>query len=442
MTFLSENDAIHSNNLIPDKEFRQFLNLLFPIFCYSRMPENRNSPDRILEVQELLWQFILHIENSYKKGKDSGRMNTVGHKRLLRIARTICDGVVWRNMGYKRAWLGVLSHNKRNMLNEDYPKLLVVAKTDFQWKICFIWDLTETLRIWDLIVVDWNKTPLLIEAKNGLWETLKLHSIENHDERKLPSRQMHKILDTQKILSSWRVERQCSDIVDSDFLNNHHFEAVLRWIQKAHSIWVEVVRFDKNTSVMILDAMSPAFKYKRDFTASVNRARRIIKWNKDDIILRTRSFDSFWFVWNHFLHSIAPYSIFPFPDDVCMWLMTGDLQIYSYYNISWIMREFEKNGWQVERIEGNPNDEVPASVKDQSGLFWEPTIDGTLLKISRNGYFQKIPIAIFYELGFEFLSYKSIIWWCEQTYQEALKSSYRWGRWMITNFTCDKDLFL
>jgi hypothetical protein len=47
----------------------------------------------------------------------------------------------------KRAWMVILANNKRNLLNDDFEKLLTEAYYSSEYFLTIISDLTETVRI-------------------------------------------------------------------------------------------------------------------------------------------------------------------------------------------------------------------------------------------------------------------------------------------------------
>jgi hypothetical protein len=50
-----------------------------------------------------------------------------------------------------------------------------------------------------------------------------------------------------------------------------------------------------------------------------------------------------------FTPNCPPFSIFPFPTNVRVGLLTGGMEYTSFLNISALEREFERMGWRVEK---------------------------------------------------------------------------------------------
>jgi len=73
-------------------------------------------------------------------------------------------------------------------------------------------------------------------------------------------------------------------------------------------------------------------------------AHKMISKSKDeDNIYHISSFDYFAKRRNRFVtQSIAPYSIFPFSDDICINLMSGALQLSTFINVAVLKEKFEQ----------------------------------------------------------------------------------------------------
>jgi hypothetical protein len=152
--------------------------------------------------------------------------------------------------------------------------------------------------------------------------------------------------------------------------------------------------------------------------------------------------DTFYYENNNFLKWIAPYSIFPFSDEICIKLMTWEIIINTYINIDLYIDIYKKNGWEVEKVDSKSNfKNISNKVKKQSWLFWEEKTDDTYLIIRKNGYFQTIPVLEIFRICFEFISPNSILMYSEEQYKKALKEKNREDKWYAINFTNDNNIF-
>lgn len=455
--FWKEKAALN-NELIFSKEFKKYVELLSNLFKLSRMPENVNSPEAIYELQRGVWMFIKKMESSLKDAKLEARskwggplnndLNVFAHKRLIRIARTIMDGVVWRNIGYKRVWAHLLAYNKRNPLNDDYEKLLFAAESFSKDYISIIGDLTETIRIWDLLFIDDDWFPLLTEAKDWKNGKLDLYNLLTIDPNNKPSRQLTKVLDTQKILISWELGRLNMKIHDvDDILPTRYFSEIIKGIEDASVNWFWIWRLNKCVSVRIIDIASFLWKKDKEFFRMIaQRPQKIIRSNKDDRIVPISSFDSFYFDETIFLRGFPPYSIFPFSDEVCMRIMSGEIQIVSYINLSNLVSFFNANEWRAELILTKSEEPPSMQARNFSELFWEHHTDDTLLKIRKEDWYcQTLTVMEVLRLWYEFLSPKTFIEKAELLYLIAKKErdeiwSPKYSSHAI-NFQRDNEIF-
>jgi hypothetical protein len=72
--------------------------------------------------------------------------------------------------------------------------------------------------------------------------------------------------------------------------------------------------------------------------------RKIAAWtDNNDLVTRFDSLDILSFTPN-----CAPFSVFPFPDRLCVELLTGANYYSCFLNLTELGREFERHGWEVE----------------------------------------------------------------------------------------------
>ncbi len=66
--------------------------------------------------------------------------------------------------------------------------------------------------------------------------------------------------------------------------------------------------------------------------------------DRNDVVFDESSMDILAFTPN-----CAPFSVFPFPARTCVEIMTGAKAYVSFLNLTEVGREFERNGWEVEK---------------------------------------------------------------------------------------------
>ena len=73
--------------------------------------------------------------------------------------------------------------------------------------------------------------------------------------------------------------------------------------------------------------------------------KEIASWNENkDLVTRMDSLDVLAFTPN-----CAPFSVFPFPERLCVELLTGAKNYSCFLNLTELGNEFERHGWEVEK---------------------------------------------------------------------------------------------
>jgi hypothetical protein len=104
--------------------------------------------------------------------------------------------------------------------------------------------------------------------------------------------------------------------------------------------------------------------------------KEIASWiEHDDVVIRMDSLDILSFTPN-----CAPFSVFPFPDRLCVELLTGAKNYSCFLNLTELGREFERGGWQVEKW---PQELMKDGADRDTPIF----------RLKRNGMHPEIPPA-------------------------------------------------
>lgn len=439
-----------NNKVIFNDVFLSHIDYFSELFKLSRDVDNRSNANSIYEIQVALWELLKKVEFSMKNFKKDlvdrwmehhNDANIFAHKRLIRIARTIIDWVVWRNLWYNRVWLTILSNNKRNLLNDDYEKLLKETGYFSQKFITIISDLTETVRIWDLLFIqDW-RVPLITEAKEwkNEWDPLKLFNMITFNKWKKPTKQLDKLLDTQEILNTWSIKRLWLEIYDSDYKLYRYFDEVSKWIDIALKDWYFTWKLNKCMSFQVISIKDFTENDDVKLKSISDKPRKLI--NASGNLFALSNLDTFKYDNNMFFKWIHPYSVFPFTDDICMKLLTWEIVLTTWINIDWLVSIFNDKWWTVEIVDIDKKNErkIPMKVKSQSWKFWEEAIDDTYFIIRKWEYYQTISSMEFYRILLEFISIKSFIGNCIDIYNKSLVTK-EW-KWHMINFTKDEGMF-
>lgn len=440
------------NDLAYNAEFKKHTEILFEIFKLSRIPENRKNSLAIYEVQKNIWTIIVYFESllkpAIKDAKDKGitdyndDLNVFAYKIIIRIARTIIDGIVWRNIGYRRSWAKILSHNKRNSLDVNFDRLLETARESIEKRISIISDLTETVRIWDFLFIEKDGFPVITEAKNGKDGRLELYNLYTINEKQKPKDQIIKLIDTQYILFSWEINSINTTIEDNDTIVPYrYFNEIRKGISEAEGIGCWVGRLNKMMSVRIIDSEKIQKLKGDELEHFLNRPKKLISTNEEESIMAFSNLDMLQIENNLIFGWLTPYSIFPFDDRTSMKLMTWELQIVTYINIRSLCRYFEKNGWNVTLHE-TVNENMSREIRNFSALFWVAHVDDTFMTIKKeDGYFQTVSSLEIMRLWHEFLSPRTILETANHLYEIAKRWPKR-NKGHAIDFIADNQIFV
>ena len=109
--------------------------------------------------------------------------------------------------------------------------------------------------------------------------------------------------------------------------------------------------------------------------------------------------------------SIAPYSIFPFPEDLCAALLMNTMALVSTVNVSAILRKIQKRGWEI--VKGPA--EILAAVTAAGG---DPR-EGALAEIRKGPCTIALPPTIVGRIGLEFLRPRVVLRELDEIFSEG-----------------------
>lgn len=424
------------NKIIFNETYVQHVSLFVPFLEFSRY--YFNDPSKIMELQENALKILLWLERKIwlLKKNDTNPDEIYMYDRLRDIIKMILDWILWRVLKYNRAYISLLSYSKwPGYIKQDIEYSLKKIKNDYLiWtNIIIINDLTQSARVWDYLVINNNKLVNILETK-GNWKIIKdIKSIQFQEKNtQWTNKQWKKILDTfQRINDN-------IDIKDI-YIHRNYFSKIENIIKKAYESWCEVDRLNKHTSIRVIYANS--INPINNWIKLTKKAKNLIKKDNNDEIMCFSNLDSFAKKNNRFSTlMLAPYSIFPFDEGVCMNLMSWILQLSTYINITSLKDEFIKNGWIID--ESYKTDEVEISLEDinASNLIWENNIDTSIFKIRKqDGYYSIVTFQEILLICLEFRDYKEILVMHEKFYEESKKD--KTDRHFSLNFPNDENIF-
>jgi hypothetical protein len=267
---------------------------------------------------------------------------TYASKLVRKAIRSVGDGIVWRLLGHDRAAYYVLAqgHTQGAVLSSGLPAELralgdaVLAGTG----VPVLSALTNMVRFGDLMIVSEQVSG---EARTTLMEvkTQKDRSPRFRRQRQRMTEVVSLIDERAGNLKETQVTIDACDIAQESYL-----PAVLNVIQEARNRGAAWRLLDEYLCVSCLDLNSSLVAVVGDQVRSETSAATGRWRDAGDYILDASNWQL-----KVATPNVAPYSVYPFPEDVRAGLLTNQICVQSYLNISEVLRRFVKAGWQIER---------------------------------------------------------------------------------------------
>jgi len=284
--------------------------------------------------------------------------------------RAIGDGIAWRALGYDRAALRALSGCavQQQLLDQGIINELHHWSRSFDTGQGFaiLNALTNCLAIGDVTVIKNDGELEIVEVKTSNTGSSRV------------SRQKQRMREVAELIrtGSGTLEGQEASIVRLDIPVENDLPTLEHLLEGAgehgyagsmiHN-WCYVETFDSR----VLSKAEGTWQQAADEARKAMSAWR----DKKDFVVRALSMDLLAFTPN-----CAPFSVFPFSDRICAELLTTAKTYTSFLNLTELGREFERNGWRVEKW---PQEFMTEQADRNTPLF----------RLKRDRMFSEIPPA-------------------------------------------------
>lgn len=415
-------------SIINDKYYINWIeHLKIKVLNTSRQEDLYNDPFNILFLQFKIVELITNIEKAIKECKEKNKkgrkyeFSLFLHQQLLRITKSIADGLSWRVLGFDRPFLRIMAEAKRypssvQFSSHSYKKTQLKAfeLALFNNSKVLLNDITNFLRFGDLIEII-EKEVKIHELKKSGKKIINLKKINeqllNNPKAKI-SNQIKKLVAAQRardkrVLISNREFR----IIDLDIKFKNNLKDVESLINDTEKNLFSTKVFGNYLKVSCLNN-SKLIKDKKRFDEIIeNDVKNILEFEKKDIIIPISNIDTFYEGNGDFAKNATPYSIFPFKTDICMGLLSGKYNLMSFINYSEIRRLFIKDGWEI--IDHDLNQLLVDNEKIKQNLFtgelFQHRINESFFSIKKGNFIAEIPIIWIQRIGTDFLKPQLLI---------------------------------
>lgn len=458
------------------KNYRAFTKYL----RYSRIPFLKKNGFYLAVLQNGFINSMVFIQKEisrFSKEKTSllkeGANTTKVDKKLdinkntLRILYTIMDGVVVRNLKFNRPFLRVMSENRASgpLEKDSYDNVALLRNLLFRFKgVRIINDITRFLRIGDVTQIKDGKIVIYETKTNITTGVTKIRDINNIFQEmrsgNVPNRQNRRQLVAQMTFVNGRIsipedvssvdskykERVGVEIIDVDFPIKNHLTKIERMLNRSEE---EILVSDLVEDGYLINVFNCGKVSSEEIEKYFEKTKQILpEWTKlrNGETFRTSNYDTFIYTDGEFPRIALPYSVYPFSIKNCVKLMTGEIFVSIYFNISTLKQKLEQAGWGVK--EGDyfdlvKNIEAYKKEPQKKGEMFSKK-DPVLFEIGRQVpsgifYVTSIPVTYILNMMLSFYSTDFIVDTVNKQFENSEEGN---RRHLANNFIDEENIFI
>lgn len=452
MLILEKEEALKISSILASSYYQKWQDYLLRILRITRDKRNLNNHILLLamqfklaEVETKCWKLLkegrllkkdLTNKNSLTEREQSDLQgindHILIHQQLIRMCRTICDGIAWRNLNYNRTFLSSVSRGfgagSVDVSSQDF-------KSEFEWayrisetmgSLVILNDLTRFLRIGDLTEIK-EGIAFIHEIKKYGKDVKNLFTLKNLKPNAKISRQAKRLLEMQRIALTNEVLLDEKKVITKriDVSLKSHIPKVKQLIRQSEKTTIAHGTFESGCISFEVTNFDTIKKNK----VGLKKLKKLsFKDNNGDFVLVHSNWDSFyWDERQNFLRSIPPYSIYPFSAKDCIKLMSGSYLVKSHLNITKLKKVLIENNWEIEeRNESDLDKELARFDSVSSKIFskkyslykFTPN-EGGLFIIKRGPFSITFDSLLYSRITMEYLTISSFLQILEAMYEQA-----------------------
>ncbi len=322
----------------------------------SRSRKSASDPSKLLELQVDMAQELISAREAQKHYEKKATESTdpryrtaiAATKRVGHLVRIVADGIAWRALGYDRARLYVLaSKPQTGALQSIDSEVEVASRHVRKGEIAIVNDLTNWLRYADVTVIE-DAGPRMIEVKSG----------RSRAKGGRASKQWQKLGQVTDYLRG--------GIRETDDGTERIYNIQAAPASKAASLVDLFKRARANghargrlTESIAVDVF--CMEAVRARPELFQQARNPFS-QAGSLVAHSHEF------FYTFTPHIAPYSVFPLPNDDCADLMTGAIWVVTYFSLHRFVRCLRRRGLNLRlpsRVEMKAFSRLPLSERSR-----------------------------------------------------------------------------
>ena len=453
MYMLEKEYALRISTILASSYYKDWINYFEKVLRATRSKRHKDNKDVLLAMQLKLAQIETRLWNLLSEGRGRAKIlhskinlnpkekkdlqgleeHILIHEQLIRISRTICDGIAWRNLGYNRTFLnssargfgaGSVDVNSREF------------KSEFMWahrisktmnSLVILNDLTRFLRIGDLTEIG-DGVAFIHEIKKYGKDVKNIFTLKKLKGKAKISNQAKRLLELQRISFANKVRIYGIEVetrkIELDLKTNvNKIKELFRESEKKLVVSRDI---DDCVNVEVTNFM--AIQRSKKHIEELKKISSKVKTT--DLILVHSNWDTFFSDdKGNFLRGVPPYSIFPFSAMDCMYLMSGYYLLKCSLNVTKLKEILKRNNWEIEeRTETDLDKQIANFEKEKNvmftvkhGLYAHAPDDGGLFTIRRGPFSVSLDAMLYCRITMEYLSLSSFLDILEYMYSVAAK---------------------
>jgi len=470
---LGKKEFIGRASFMFNKSYIRYIPYFVRILRLTRLPFLKFNSFFMAAMQLNMIRTLSSLEEAVREGKrrlkDGKEENINGLEKglkinvdLIRVLKTIADGIAWRSLRFNRPIIRLLSDGKSaGHINPVYPGL----KKALGIKDLFIFnDLTRCLRTADvtrifkngkIILYEMKKKGKVVKSARDILEEMKKHS-RSFSKQELKQLIAQDAIIGKKILIPIFEEGKLKskleiEIMDLSFPIKNHIQKIKKLINKADKKGFAFSLLENGYYVEI-NAHDRLIKGTKKFPGRfqvLKNEHNLTKpnWydNKRVAKIHLSNYDGFFQEHTEYPRNLTPPSLLPFKIKDCVRIMMGYLLISITFNIDLLKEKLLEKGWEVsegsafsifadrEEFMKKPgdlskyvkNEDVFILSKKEQGGFYQVSLPFTLLVIM---------VSSFYGTDF-------ILDTLENLYKQPRKEK-RGQKFLAMNFVKEKNVLI
>jgi len=346
--------------------------------------------EKLKELEQLKAQGKID-EDQYENDVQNLKTDIESSRFTISALREIIDGMVWRYFDYNRAFMYIVADKQpvdlivgdKGLVNSLFELADVFIN---QGDRAILNDISNFLRIGDVTNIKADGTIEFIEVKSSKKRGARF------------TRQKERMQETVEFFNTGIKELDDHKFVisDSPIKQRNYLKQLKDSILRARKIGYDSILMGNHLIVETVDNVaiidsSKAIEYFSSKHKSIQE-----RWKKQgDFIINVFSFEKL-----EYAKNFAPYTIFPFEDNIVADILMGKVWIRYQLNNDEVIRIIEKGGWQlIESVFDITEEEVKNSDIEDLSFY----------KVRKGSCAIAIPAPWFGRLCFEMISPKVLL---------------------------------